>query len=45
MTYSTERVVTAALYLFRKVTVRKRISLTEFKVVLIEIKGFPPYDK
>lgn len=35
----------AALYLFRKVTVRKRISLIEFKVALIEIKEVTSYDK
>lgn len=45
MIHSTEGVVTATLYFFRRVKVRKRISLTGFKVALIEMKGATSYDR
>ncbi len=45
MTYSIEGVVTVAIYFFRRVKVRKRISLTGFKVALIEMKGVTSYDR
>jgi len=45
MIHSNEGIVTATLCLFRRVKMRKKISLTEFKVVLIGMKGVNFYDK
>lgn len=45
MAHSTAGVITAACYFFRRVKVRKRISLTWFKVALIEMKGATSYDR